>query len=75
LIAEDSRILQDPAPVIRVSDLAENGVELVVRPWVMKEDYWAVRWQLIENVKLAFDANGFTFALPQRDIHVHHSTK
>lgn len=70
LIADDKRILTDPAPIVRVVDLTESGVELVLRPWVHKENYWAVRWQLIESIKLAFDEKGFGFALPRRDIHL-----
>ena len=40
VIAEDSRILKDPAPQISVSELADSSVNFVVRPWAKVEDYW-----------------------------------
>lgn len=73
LINEDERILKDPAPIVRVADLTESGVEILLRPWVEKDNYWAVRWKLIEGIKLAFDERGFSFALPRRDIHLRQS--
>lgn len=73
LMAEDERILKDPAPIVRVADLTDAGVELLLRPWVEKDNYWAVRWKLMEGIKLAFDEKGFSFALPRRDIHLRQS--
>ena len=42
IIAADDRILQDPAPKIAVSELADSSVNFVVRPWCATADYWAV---------------------------------
>jgi len=33
--------------------------------------FWPVRADLLENVKLAFDANGISIPYPQRDVHLH----
>lgn len=74
LISSDPRILHDPAPVIAVSELAESGVNLVVRPWVAGKDYWDTKFDLTEQIKLGFDDNGFTIPFPSRDVFVHHST-
>lgn len=71
LIASDPRILRDPAPVVAVSDLGDNSVNFVVRPWVANANYWAVRWDLTEKIKLGFDQLGFTIPFPQRDLHIH----
>lgn len=70
LLATDERILLDPKPVIAVSSLGDNSVNFVVRPWVHNSDYWAVRWELVERIKLGFDEHGFTIPFPQRDVHV-----
>jgi len=64
LIKADSRILSDPAPTIAVSELADSSVNFVVRPWVKTEDYWAVRLDLIEKIKLTFDEKGISFPYP-----------
>ena len=66
----DERILKDPAPVVAVSELADSSVNFVVRPWVNAGDYWAVKWDLTENIKLAFDANGVSIPFPQMDVHM-----
>ncbi|MGE4552157.1 MAG: mechanosensitive ion channel family protein [Desulfovibrionaceae bacterium] len=72
LIAQDSRILSDPAPTVAVSELADSSVNFVVRPWVNAADYWAVRFDFTEKVKKAFDAKGISIPFPQQDVHMHH---
>jgi len=74
LIKADSRILSDPAPTIAVSELADSSVNFVVRPWVKTEDYWAVRLDLIEKIKLTFDEKGISFPYPQQDVHMYTET-
>lgn len=71
LVAEDDRILKDPAPQVAVSELADSSVNFVCRPWVKAGDYWTVRFDLIERVKLTFDAEGISIPFPQRDVHIH----
>ena len=70
IILNDERILKEPAHTIAVSELADSSVNFVVRPWVNAGDYWAVRFDLIEKIKLALDRNGITIPFPQRDIHM-----
>lgn len=72
LLRNDSRILADPAPVVAVDELADHSVNFVVRPWVRNTDYWQVRWNLIEQIKIGFDDRGFSIPFPQRDVHVYH---
>jgi len=71
LVEADERILQEPKPLIAVAELADASVNFVVRPWVKAGDYWAVRFDLIEKVKLAFDEAGISIPYPQMDVHVH----
>ncbi len=71
LVDEDDRILKDPAPVIAVNELADNSVNLVVRPWTSTADYWNVYWDLTEKVKMTFDKEGISIPFPQRDVHLH----
>lgn len=67
LLAEDPRILKEPAPVIAVDELADRGVNLAVRPWVNRDEYLAVRGDLLEKIKTAFDLAGLTISYPHRD--------
>ena len=70
ILKNDERILSDPAPQIAVSELADSSVNFVVRPWVKREDYWAVRFDLLRSVKEAFDENEIEIPFPQRSVHM-----
>lgn len=74
IIKGDERILADPAPVIAVAELADSSVNLVVRPWVKSEDYWAVRFFLLETMKVKLEEAGITIPFPQRDVHIYNET-
>jgi len=69
IVNADERVLAEPAPVIAVSELADSSVNFVVRPWVKSGDYWAVMWDLTEEIKLQFDAAGISIPYPQMDVH------
>ncbi len=70
IIAADDRILEEPEAEISVSELADSSVNFNVRPWVKSEDYWAVRSDVIEKIKLAFDEKGISIPYPQMDVHM-----
>lgn len=74
IVKSDSRILDDPAPKIAVAELADSSVNFVVRPWVKTADYWAVRFDLIEKIKLTFDEKGISIPYPQQDVHMYQET-
>ena len=50
ILESDARILEDPAPLIVVSELADSSVNFYVRPWVNTTDYWAVKFDLTEKI-------------------------
>lgn len=70
VILSDERILKEPAYTIAVSELGESSINFVVRPWVNAADYWAVRFDITEKIKLALDKNDITIPYPQRDVHM-----
>jgi len=70
ILKEDERILDDPAPTVAVSELADSSVNFVVRPWVRAEDYWGVYFDLLEKIKTRFDEKGISIPYPQMDIHL-----
>lgn len=75
IMEDDSRILEDPAPQIVVSELADSSVNFFVRPWVKTEDYWDVKFDLTEKMKLALDEAGISIPYPQTDVHLHQIEK
>ncbi len=70
VVASDSRVLEDPKPVIAVSELADSSVNLVVRPWVKPTDYWGVYFDTLEKGKAELERNGITIPFPQMDVHM-----
>jgi small conductance mechanosensitive channel len=56
--------------MVKLHKLGESGVEFVVRPWALTQDYWNVYWDLTREVKLRFDREGIRIPYPQRDVHV-----
>ncbi len=58
----DPRVLAEPAPLAFVASLGDNAVRVGVRAWCKASDHLALSWALNEQVKLRFDALGFTVA-------------
>ncbi|NNK13353.1 MAG: mechanosensitive ion channel, partial [Desulfofustis sp.] len=71
MIKAEPRVLSDPAPTIAVAELADSSVNFVVRPWVRTVDYWNVKFELTEKIKLALDEAGISIPFPQQDVHMH----
>ncbi|MGB0651710.1 MAG: mechanosensitive ion channel family protein [Thermoplasmatota archaeon] len=70
-VREDPRVMAEPAPSVRFTDLGDNAVGLQVRPWVKTEDFWQAKADLHATVKRALEAAGCSIPYPQRDVHVH----
>lgn len=70
LLTADPRVLEQPAPVVGVLELADSSVNLAVRPFVKLADYADVQFDLTEQVKRRFDAEGITMPYPQQAVHV-----
>lgn len=71
LCDNDQRILKDPEVVIAVAALADSSVNFTVRAWVKAPDYWAVFWEMNENVYKTFAKEGLNIPFPQMDVHLH----
>jgi len=53
-----------------LAELADSSVNFNVRPWVKSEDYWNVRSDLLEKIKLTFDEKNINIPYPQMDLHL-----
>jgi small conductance mechanosensitive channel len=71
IVTGHDKVLEDPAPVVRLHTLNESSVDFIVRPWVNKDDYWDVYWDITRAVKIRFDEDGISIPFPQRDIHLY----
>jgi small conductance mechanosensitive channel len=70
VLSEHEKVLDDPAPTIMVLELGDSSVDFAVRPWVNASDFWPVRGELLEQLKVALEQAGCSIPFPQRDIHV-----
>lgn len=74
VLAEDERILDDPAPKIAVSELGGSSVDVIVRPWTKKHNYWDLKFDLTKRIKERFDEEGINFPYPSHDIYFHNES-
>ena len=53
-----------------MDDLGASSVVIGMRFWTKTEDYWPVRWRLLEQMKNALDENGISIPFPQMDVSI-----
>ena len=70
VLAQDDRVLAEPAPTVACTGHGSSSVDFVCRPHVKPEHYWDVYFETHKKVKEAFDANGVSIPYPQRDVHM-----
>tara|TARA_R110002051_G_scaffold315_3_gene1421 strand:+ start:980 stop:1789 length:810 start_codon:yes stop_codon:yes gene_type:complete len=64
MLVANPKVLNDPAPSVNVSELADSSVNLAVRPFCKPEDYWDVYFATIEGTKKALDSAGIEIPYP-----------
>lgn len=70
IIDSNEKILKDPLPLIAVNDLTDTSVSLVVRFWVKTPDYWELKFDITEKIKMMFDSNDMIKPQPQMHVHL-----
>ena len=63
-------VLDDPAPFVRVSEHGQSSINITARVWVKSEDYWTVKFDILEATKKVFDENGIIIPYNQLDVHL-----
>ena len=57
-----------PAPMVVINAYTSYSVELSMRAWVNTDDYWPIRFKLLEQIKKLFEENGIEIAFNQVDV-------
>ena len=70
VIAAHPLVLQEPAPLVRLSQHGDSALVYATKIWVKNADYWTVYFDVTEQVKAKFDANGISIPFPQMDVHI-----
>lgn len=71
LVESDERILENPEPMVVISELADSSVNFAVRAWCNAADYWGIYFDMQEKVKLEFDKQSVSIPFPQQDVHIY----
>ena len=69
IVEKESRRLPEEVHVF-VKELNTSSVDLGLRFWVSTDDYWPVRWKMLEDIKEAFDAADITIPFQQVDVNL-----
>ncbi|RFC55283.1 mechanosensitive ion channel family protein [Brumimicrobium aurantiacum] len=72
IVNSHPKVMQDPEPFVKLGSLGDSSVNLTVRVWAKKEDYWDIHFYVNELVYEKFDqeVDGLSIPYPQMDVHV-----
>jgi small conductance mechanosensitive channel len=70
VIDEEDFVLKDKEIFVRLTNHADSALIFTVRVWTKNENYWPLKFNLLENVKKAFDKEKITIPFPQMDVHL-----
>ena len=68
VLRENTRVLQDMAPVIGVRTLADSSINIAVKPWVAVQDYGPAGGEINKSILEAFREHGIVVPFPQREV-------
>jgi len=69
-LADDPRVLKEPAPVVVVTALGDSAITVSLRVWVNTPDYWDLMFKFNEHARDRLKAEGVDIPFPQRVIRV-----
>lgn len=70
VLTKEKRIIKDKDIFVRLTEYKDSSMKYTIRVWVNKDDYWNIKYDLLENIKRDFDKKGITIPYNQLDIHV-----
>lgn len=70
VINKDKRINKEKDIFVRLTDYKESSMQYTIRVWVNKEDYWMVKFDLLEEIKKEFDRENISIPYNQLDVHI-----
>lgn len=70
LAKENPMSFNDPEPIVRVTNLGDNAVDLTLNIWTTNADWWSMQCDLLEQFKEVFDNEKIDIPFPQRSVHI-----
>jgi len=70
IMHDNSLVLDEPAPSVVISQLADSSINLQLRAWAKTADYWTVKGELTQEILRRFRENEIEIPFPQMDVHI-----
>jgi small conductance mechanosensitive channel len=70
VLAKNARVLQDPAPVIGTSAMADSSINIAIRPWSSLADFVPMQAEVNKALVEAFREGGVQVPFPQREVRI-----
>jgi small conductance mechanosensitive channel len=64
ILADNTRVLQEPAPVVQVTTLGDYAINIAIRPWVSVKDFGAAPGEINPQIVRAFRERGIEIPFP-----------
>lgn len=65
------KVIDQPESFVGVESLGDSSVNLMFQIWVKQGNFLEVRFDLMEQIKEAFDSNGISFPYPHQEVYMH----
>ncbi len=70
VIDKEELVLKDEEIFVRLTNHGDSSLTFTVRVWTKNQDFWNLKFNLLENVKKAFDKNKIEIPFNQLDVHL-----
>jgi small conductance mechanosensitive channel len=70
VLAQNPRVLKDPAPFVGVSMLADSSINISIRPWTAVLDYGFAQTEVNQAVAEQLRAANISIPFPQREVRI-----
>lgn len=70
VIGAHPKALFTPEPFVRTTSLGESSVGYTLRVWCATEDYWDLYYDLLEQIRAAFDREGIELTYNHLNVHI-----
>lgn len=69
-ISAQEMVMEDREKKIFVKELGAHSIDFGIRVWVTSEDYWELKWKLLEEIQERFREEGIEIPYEQLDVHL-----
>lgn len=75
VITDNPLAKTDPEPVVRLGEYGDSALVIAVKIWVDSDKYWDLHFDMMEQVKLAFDRNNISIPYNHLEVRVQKHTE